>query len=65
MINLEIGDEVFRLRSQWRLVFNGKVPVTTWSQKGAAEAQLELLKKRYSEIGEDGIIRHVGAKKTA
>ena len=42
-------------------VFNGIVPWTTWTERGAAEAQLSLLKSGYSIITENGGIKHVEA----
>ena len=56
-------DESFQLRDGWHISFHGVVPVTTWDSKGAAEAQLSLLRSGYSQMGEGGVIRHVGASR--
>lgn len=49
---------VFYLKDAWRVFFNGIVPDTTWNCKGAAEAQLDLLKSGYSVMQENGVIKH-------
>ena len=55
-------NEVFNLKGNWRLCFNGIVPMITWRDKGAAQAQLSLLNSGYSVLQKDGTITHVGAK---
>lgn len=52
-----MADEVFNLHDIWRLSFDGIVPVTTWAERGPAEAQLELLRDGHSTLGQDGILR--------
>ncbi len=56
------GTEVFQLRDGWRVIFKGAVAKGTWADKGAAEAQLDLLKKGYSALTAGGDIKHIGAK---
>jgi hypothetical protein len=58
-----LPNEVFCLRGHWMLVYNGVVPSTTWGSRGAAEAQLDLLRSGYSVITLDTGIRHIGAMK--
>ncbi len=57
----EAKDQVFNLRGAWRLMWHGVVPATTWRDKGAAEAQLALLRSGHSVLCADGSLRHVGA----
>lgn len=55
------GTEPFQLRDGWHLIFKGVVAKPKWSDKGAAEAQLDLLKKGYSTMDVSGNIKHKGS----
>jgi len=59
------GTEVFQLRDGWHLIFKGAVASASWADKGAAEAQLDLLKKGYSILTPGGGIKHVGVARDA
>lgn len=52
--------EVFRIREAdgYRVRFGGVIASASWQDKGAAEAQLSLLRKGYSFICSDGRILH-------
>lgn len=58
-------DETFNIHGSWRLSFKGIVPLIAWKTKGAAEAQLTLLKKGYSVMTDSGVIKHIGFKVSA
>jgi hypothetical protein len=57
----ETKDQTFQLHEGWKLIFNGKVPSATWQSRGGAETQLALLRNGYSEILDDGTIKHIKA----
>jgi len=54
-------NEVVRLRGGWHVVWQGQMPVTSWTDKSGALAQLALLRSGYTVLAEDGRLRHVGA----
>ena len=57
-------DQVFVLRDGWHLIFNGVVPRITWTSRGGAEAQLDLLRSGYSVLTPTCDIKHVGTRQT-